>query len=431
MLRRTTRLLVAAAVLALPAAAAAQSTDDSLDLAILDVLKARGLINDAEYAELQQLAQQRVDAHANEVALIEASLQRLQAPDVMVRGGQPGKLDFRSADGKWSMNIKGKMQVRAENDNSDADTGDGTNFSVPRAYVGFEGKAGAENVTYKLEFDIPTQSSFTSSSTTKNSSLRDGYINWAFGPLAALRFGQFKVPFGREELISSWGLSLIERSIASTEFAPSYEPGAMLHGILGDGMFEYYADISNGQGPGASNAAGEDRNGLRKSARIVWNVNDVPLKAEGMSFSTVDDGSTKAAIGASFMQNDDSTGKTTVTPGAQTNTSGIDAQVFSGPWSLLAELYDRNANLNNADGMHDSGDTFQVGYFLVPNRWEVVARSSHINYESADDKNEYSAGVNYYVDKNNGKWQLDYSKLDNDGSTPDQDRIRLQYQIQF
>jgi phosphate-selective porin len=433
-MRASPRLLPAtlAALLGLlPMAANAQSTDaTSVDVAILDVLRARGIIDQAQYEELLAMARDKAASAETEISLIEGRLTRLRAPDPAIEGGKPGKLLFKSADGKWSLGIKGRLQLRAEDVHSDDDSQNGTNFSVARGRLGFEGLAGAENVTYKIEADMPTQNSFTSTSTSKNFSLRDAYMNWGFESGLNLRFGQFKFPLGREELTSSGAISLADRSIASAQFAPQHEPGAMLHGTLKNGTWEYYLAMSNGQGPGMSNPSGDTQNGLRKGFRVVWNPLG-PFKLDGPAFQTVDDGSTKLGFAVAWNQNKDSTGKTTVTPGAATDTLGLEAQLFSGPWSFLADLYDRTADLNGASDVDDDGTTFQLGYFVVPNEWELVARTSEIDFDTADDRKEHTLGVNYYVDKHNGKWQFDFSRLDNAGATADANRMRLQYQLIF
>ncbi len=417
----------------LPAAAVAQSTDaTTVDVAILDVLRARGIIDEPQYEELLALAREKAAAATSEIDLIEGRLARLRAPDasVTVDGGKPGKLTFKSADGKWSMNLKGRLQTRVQTTSSDSDTKDGTNFSVARARLGFEGNAGAENVTYKFEVDFSTNSSNSSTSSTKNPQLRSGYINWGFENGLNLEFGQFKFPYSRETLTSSANLEFADRSIAAKAFAPEYEPGAMLHGTLNDGEWEYYAAASNGQGAGANNPAGDDQNGLRSGARIVWNPFG-PTQYQGPAFQTVDDGETKLALGASFNQNKDSTGTTTVTPGADTDSTGLEAQLFSGPWSLLAEYYGRSSNLAGAPSTDDDGSTVQVGWFLVPDAWELVARHSDVNMETSDDQTENTIGVNYYVARQAGKWQLNLGRMTFDGSSPDQDQITLQYQLIF
>jgi len=420
---------------ALPATAAAQATDaTTVDVAILDVLRARGIIDAAQYEELVALAREKAASASSEIDLIEGRLARLRAPDpsLSIDGGKPGKLVFKSADGKWALGMRGMLQARAEYGNSNDDSKDVKNYSVARGRLAFEGTAGAENVTYKIELNTSTQSTSTATSTTRNFSLEDAWVNWGFESGANLRFGQFKFPFGREELTSSGALEFEDRSIASSQFSPSFEPGAMVHGTAYNGEWEYYIASSNGQGTGASNPSGSNQNGLRNGFRVVYN----PLgafKVDGPAFQTVDDGSTKLGLGFAVNQNSDSTGKNTVTPGADTTTTNLEAQLFSGPWAVLAEHYDRNSDSlpGGASDVNDDGNTVQVGYFLVPNRWELVSRISNINFDAAPDQDEKSIGVNYYVDKHNGKWSLNYNKLDNKGSSPDTDQVQLQYQVIF
>ncbi len=425
---------LAALLGALPAATAAQATDAStVDVAILDILRARGIIDSAQYEELVALAHEKAASASSEIDLIEGRLARLAAPDptLSIDGGKPGKLVFKSADGKWSLGVNGMLQARAEYGNSNDDSKDVKNYSDARGRLSFDGTAGAENVTYKLELNTSTQSTSSSTSSTKNFSLEDAWVNWGFESGANLKFGQFKFPLGREELTSSRQLEFEERSIASNQFAPSFEPGAMVHGTAGSGEWEYYLASSNGQGTGASNPSGSNQNGLRNGFRVVYNPLG-PFKLEGPAFQTLDDGATKLGLGFALNKNSDSTGKNTVTPGADTTTMDFEAQMFSGPWALLAEHYDRTSNLpGGAADVDDDGNTFQVGYFLVPHRWELVSRYSNINFQASPDQSEQSLGVNYYVDKHNGKWSLNFNKLDNQGSSPDTNQLQLQYQLIF
>src|SRR5262245_7530768 len=71
-------LPAALACLTLASAARAQADDgSSLDVAILDILKARGIIDDAQYAELMEMARSRVDRERSEIDLIQGRLERL------------------------------------------------------------------------------------------------------------------------------------------------------------------------------------------------------------------------------------------------------------------------------------------------------------------------------------------------------------------
>ncbi len=404
--------------------------DDSLERALLDILRDKGLIDAAQYDELLALARQRVDARARDVTLIEASLQRLAAPDVQARGGTPGKLVFRSPDGTWSLGLRGQIQARAEDVESDDDTMSAVNFSVPRARLTVEGNAGARNAMYKLTVDIPTNKKIVDPATDSAVNLRDGYVDWGFGWGDAFRLGQFKFPFGREMLTSSSVTQFQERSIASEEFSPNFEPGAMYWGQAADGTLEYQAAISNGEGRSRNNTAGEEQNGLREGVRVVWNPLGA-VKLDGPAFQTVDDGSTRVALGAALMHAEDSTGLATATENGESTSRAFELNVYSGPFSFLAEYFTRDAHVDGGDDADDAGHTLQAGWFLVPKRWELVARAASIHIDLEDDAEERAIGLNWYLDKHNGKWLLDISELDNEGATADASRVRLQYQVLF
>jgi hypothetical protein len=312
---------------------------------------------------------------------------------------------------------------------ADDDTKDGVNFSVPRARLGFEGNAGAENVGYKLEFDLNTSKKLEDPAKEGNLNLRHAFIDWGFENGAQLVFGQTKFPFGRETLTSSGNITLPERSIVASEFFPEYEPLAMLQGTANDGEWEWYVAASNGEGRGKNNTPGDETNGLRKGVRVVWN----PLgkfKLDGPAFQTVDSGETRLGFGAAIMDNEDSSGLNTATMDVSTRSVDLEAQLFSGPWSVLYEHVSRSEDDDAAADDDDDGQSLQVG-LLVTETWEVVGRAAKVDYDSKADKTERAVGVNYYVDRHNGKWQLELNRQDTEGADSNVDTLRLQYQLIF
>ncbi|MGQ0554210.1 MAG: porin [Planctomycetota bacterium] len=460
-------LCVLAGFLAAPATA--QATDGTtVEVAILDVLLARGLIDQPTYEELLALAREKAAGSRSEIDLIEGRLERLRAADVAVSGGTAGKLLFKSPDGKWSMGMRGRVQLRASsqtNDapnidsNVDADGEDGQNFSLPRVRFGLSGQAGAENVTYNVEWDMSSTSTLNGAAAqagAKAFNLRAGYVDWGFQNGMTLRFGHGKFPFGREELMSAFNLSLMERSLASNNFTPSYEPMAMLYGTSGANEFEYYAAVSNGDGAMVQNNDGDSENGLRHGVRVVWNAVGAPLKADGPSFQTLEKGDTRFAMGASWMKNDNSVDKNTkgaitAAGGSSVRDStslGLDLQLMSGPWSVLAEWFDRDEERVGLPGQRDDGQTLQIGYFLEPRVWELVARVSRVDASSTanaptagvlanTDAKELTLGVNRYFDGHNSKWMFDVVRTNFSnhalagGEDVDTTQYRLQYQAVF
>jgi hypothetical protein len=199
---------------------------------------------------------------------------------------------------------------------------------------------------------------------------------------------------------------------------------------VASGEFEYYVAMANGQGQSLPNAQHDDGDGLRSGIRLVFN----PLgsyKSDGPAFQTVGDGGTKVGIDVSYMQNDDSSGKNALALDTDTETAGLDVQVLTGPFSGLAELFDRSAAPAGGPDVDDSGSTLQVGYFIVPKVWEIVARSSSVDYDTAEDVDEFTLGVNRYIDGHDAKWMFDINDRDVDGDDAGSKKLRLQYQAIF
>jgi len=428
--RRSATLLLLLVAL-LPSPAAAQQADDTtVETALLDILLERGIISAEEHEELLALARARVDEQRGEIDLVEARLARLRAPDVQASGGAPGKLVFKSPDGTWSLGLKGLVQARVEVDESDDDTQDDTNFSVPRARIEAYGISGTPDTTYEVELDMGTNKDADNPAEGRDAKLEKAFMNWAFSQYAAFRFGQFKVPFGREEQISTGSLQFQERSIANKEFAPSYEPGAMVHGKLLEDELTWQVAVNNGEGSTFNNTAGDTENGLREAVRVTWS----PLGAvalDGPAFPTLDDGAVRVIVGAAFMHNDDSAELNTATPSSESSSRGLEAQLFAGPFSLLAEHFTRRTDAEGVPDVTDRGSTLQAGLFVFGEAWEVIARDADVNFDTEDDSHENAVGVNWYRARHAGKWMMDFSWLRNDGDTADAHRSRLMYQLLF
>jgi len=100
-------------------------------------------------------------------------------------------LYFKSKDGNWKMKFRMRGQFQA----SVVDPSDGitsTNFSVARFRFKWNGNAFRPWFLYFIQ--IGARDSVT---------LRDMYFDLAYNKSAAPRVGQYKVPFGRQELTSS------------------------------------------------------------------------------------------------------------------------------------------------------------------------------------------------------------------------------------
>lgn len=87
-------------------------------------------------------------------------------------------------------------------------------FLVRRARLGIDGKVG-KDWSFEIGYDFAGEGSFTDVSFT--------YEGWKAG---AITVGQFKVPFGLEELTSSNNITFIERALPIAAFPPGRRLGA-------------------------------------------------------------------------------------------------------------------------------------------------------------------------------------------------------------
>lgn len=99
------------------------------------------------------------------------------------------------------------------------------------------------------------------------------YARWDF---LRVRFGQFKQPFGLEELLADLLYEGPERSVWMRSFAPAHDIGAMIHGEGFGGVLDYAIGIFNGRGRNALD------NGSAKD--LAWRLTTRPF--EGVRLST-------------------------------------------------------------------------------------------------------------------------------------------------
>lgn len=96
--------------------------------------------------------------------------------------------------------------------------------------------------------------------------LKDAYLEVDYVPWARFRMGQFKVPFTLENIQSHKYIDFAERSIAVDNMRlPSRDIGAMLHGRLADGLFEYQLAVLSGAGENRS----DDNSAKDLAGRLV------------------------------------------------------------------------------------------------------------------------------------------------------------------
>ena len=396
---------------------------------LVEILKERGIVDEATRRELLELAARMKAEEAAKREGLDREIRALEAvAGRAVQGETPEvKASYRkgfileTADGDFSMRIGGKLQIRGSYlDRDDDGTGNNaTEFDVHRARAEFEGNAYGKDLTYKLSVDLRGGSS----------SLRDGYLNYAFDKAVQIRGGQFKVPFSRQELTSAFRQQFVDRSFVTDQFAPGREPGAMLHGSMEAGVFEYAFGAFNGDG---QNVNTNDDNAVRWAGRAAVN----PFGAIPYSEGDLDRSQeVLLGIGVNAMHN-----PTRGTPDADVDTVGLDGILLTGGLSVQGELFLQRADVEGGPTAEDEGAYVQAGYLLAEG-WEVAGRIAGASFDNdilvvgdTRQQREYQLAFSRYFRKHDLKVQADvtHRSIDVLGNQDELDRVlRLQAQLVF
>ena len=364
-------------------------------------------------------------------------------------------LYFKSKDGNWKMKfrIRGQFEFEVEDPEDDLTV---TEFRVQRLRFKWNGNAFRPWFLYTVQLGAKD-----------GVTLRDMYFDFAYSKQAAPRVGQYKVPFGRDELTSSSTLQFVDRSIINDEFGAGRDRGASLNGVLGN-YIAYGAGVFNGAG----------RNGRQGNSNVMWAgraqiMFGGKLKYSGGSF--VSGGDYKIMPNFSKVPN----GVVTVGAGFyglkinrdQAPDKSPDNDIFDRLDEMgtnVADTYSWTADINyrqpffnvqggyygrwispddtTGDTAYDQGFNVQAGVFLMPKTVEAAARWSYIDYDDGTNINlgdgdardsvwALTGGINYYLSKDH-RWkiQADYSygkEEDVAGNEEDINLIRVQLQAYF
>src|SRR5207237_3473344 len=142
-------------------------------------------------------------------------------------------------------------------------------FRLRRARINMTGEF-AEQCDVKIEGDFEQSDGLNSSRTAFEGT--DIFVNWHQFPEAQIKVGQWKAPFGLEQLTPDTSLYLIERSLPTGAITPERQIGIQLWGKPFTNVWPeqkdlltYYGGIFNGNGRNISN---NDNNNFMYVSRL-------------------------------------------------------------------------------------------------------------------------------------------------------------------
>jgi phosphate-selective porin OprO/OprP len=314
-------------------------------------------------------------------------------------------------------------------------------FRIRRAKFKIDGWFHRPWLLYELQTNWP---SLTGSNA--GALLEDANVNWDVTKgerRFMVKLGQYKVPFGLQELISSTSQQLVDRSQVSNTYARGRDIGLQLWGrLLGD-RIEWRAGFFNGNGPTRTT---NDNDAFQYNARLMLQPNGAVPLAVGMGntgplFSEGDFESTDKpiwAIALNYEKNDFF--RTTDGTDLRDEVLGADAlfkfKGFSATGACFWREREPEPEPAGPRAKFDSNGYYaQAGYLIGPKRqWEVVGRYGSFDptsFAGGNDQTEVRGGLNYYYVKHALKVQADFGRLKNKLSGVANDELRVQTQFVF
>lgn len=349
---------------------------------------------------------------------------------------KPGKgLTWQTLDGDHALGIGGRVQLRyTYEDFDDEAEEDVSNFAAQRVRIFAKGHV-YRDWKYKFQADFGKG----------KSSLKDASLTYARVDQAQFTVGQFKTRFDWQQYTSSGKQMFADRSLAAGKLGIGRDVGAMLHGDIAGGKFEYNVGVFDGEGEGES---GNENDGHLYVARVSfqpmgpfgYSESDIARTDDHLWFfnfaAALEEGE-QGAIEIADKDYDTNVDKESYTVGVGYRHGGLHVQ---------GEYYWHEADFDSAENEFTTiergmdGWYLQVGHVFPGSAWELAGRYSEWDPDDDVDHDAVSEsmiGVTKYFEDLGHSLKIDadvalIEEEDPDGTDTIEDlRVRLQFQIVF
>jgi phosphate-selective porin len=298
-------------------------------------------------------------------------------------------------------------------------------FRLRRARINLTGDF-AEQFDFKIEGDFGQGDGLNSNRTAFSAT--DIFVNWHQFAEANVKVGQWKAPFGLEQITPDPSLIIIERSLPTGAITPERQIGVQLWGkpftnVWPDekDLLTYYAGVFNGNG---RNTSVNDNNNFMYVGRLESTLfknlfgKDSYLKLGADVLNSRDDKGTNISQSLNLLVNDDGSLSPFVLPGADERTAwSVDAWLKMGPFDLIGEYFEEYVNGRTVNGVPPgfadfttSGYYITAAYFLIPKKLQLAVRWEDLNpgQKGNDGIHSITGGLNYYIHGDDLKLMVNY-----------------------
>jgi phosphate-selective porin OprO/OprP len=308
---------------------------------------------------------------------------------------------------------------------------------------------------YRPSLEFEFQMNFTDvTATPASQQVEDANIDWDISKKKRFRvkFGQFKAPFGRQQLTSSGAQQFVDRAIQDARYNDARETGLSLWGTLGANKLDWRVMMSNGN---SRSQTLNDNNKYLWSGRVMWQaIGNTRMDQWGsgalLTEGDLGDSANGALLAIAGQFSDNNRYGATTAVDLNNQTWAVDYTLKWKGFASVAEYADRRSRSEapatgaTTPEFHDKGFLFQASYaFKAPgipgaSFWELAFRYSKLDPNdnvSGNDLEEIGGALSYYYNRHSLKVQADYRQLKNDaanaGAGSTNNEFRLQTQLVF
>lgn len=360
---------------------------------------------------------------------------------------------LKIGDGNNLVSIQGRVQGRFTYNALEA-AADNDTWAVQRGKIKIEGTTLEKKLRFGFQMNLATRArattatvctdgagvdvdatgectqtnsaAVTAESTTGLATLEDYYVDYVPFDIFGIKVGQFKVPFLMQELTSSGKQQFVDRSLSTGFFNLGRDIGANFHGQIFENGTNYSVFFMNGDGVNTIN---------RNQGLLVGTRFEIPIFGEYKASESDTDDSQEHNLGVAlayaFNEAAGAVQNGTIAAGMKAHHGTLDVgykyRGFSFQGAGMLSRTAEGARLTNW------GYNAQVGYFIVPKKFEVAVRSAGAIFSNATaNQYEHSLALNYFIVGHGIKLQTDYALLmNNRGLNLNDHRFRTQLQVVF
>lgn len=347
------------------------------ELAEVKAQRGASWMDQAREAELRAMVEEIVADASTRTAFREGGL----------GAGHDGKNFFLEGEG-FRMNLSGQIQFRSVH-NSDGgasgNAGDADGFELRRTKVQFNGHLGDPKIDYLIRI--------AHSRSSGDTSLEEAAVGYLFDNGIKLKAGKMKLPFLRQELLSSTRQLAVDRGLSTEYFTMNFAEQVQAFVPISDRLSATLAYSDGGNTESSAALADTVKYAFtgRVDAALVGDVADGsdlrPRKDEGHAL----------LLGLALHAQEDE-----VTD-AETLAWTVDALGKAGPLTGMAAYM---GGRDDGSDVQTHGLLAEAGY-AVTQAWQPFVRYDGLWQESAGEMQALTAGTNYYLAGHGAKFTAD------------------------